>query len=81
MGEGACLDGSRRRRGGAIVRTRRPQVDVVFRRFGIGWLKFPAPSSARGVLETTYLDEEMRISRGDKGNIFVLVRESIAQSE
>ena len=25
---------------------------------------------------TTYLDEELRISRGDKDNLFVLLRES-----
>ena len=50
-------------------------VDVQFKRFGIGWLKIPAPKSAVGVLTTTYLDEELRISRGDKGNLFVLVRD------
>ena len=77
-------------------------VDVIFKRFGIGWLKLPAPKSARGVLTerkssftvlnradrhattqrllaqvltTTYLDDEMRISRGDRGNVFVLVKE------
>jgi hypothetical protein len=50
-------------------------VDVIFKRFGIGWLKLPAPKSARGFLTTTYLDDEMRISRGDKGNVFVLVKE------
>mmetsp|Transcript_26214 Transcript_26214/g.58713 ORF Transcript_26214/g.58713 Transcript_26214/m.58713 type:complete len:250 (-) Transcript_26214:134-883(-) len=49
-------------------------VTVRFRRFGIGWLRFPAPKTAVGVLETTYLDDELRISRGDKGNLFVLVR-------
>ena len=31
-------------------------VDVQFVRFGIGWLRIPAPKSAKGVLETTYLD-------------------------
>jgi hypothetical protein len=49
-------------------------VDVQFKRFGIGWLRVPAPASARGVLETTFLDDSLRISRGDKGNLFVLVR-------
>ena len=50
-------------------------VDVQFKRFGIGWLRVPAPASAKGVLETTFLDETLRISRGDKGNLFVLVRQ------
>ena len=49
-------------------------ADVRFRRFGVGWLRIPAPASARGVLETTFLDESLRVSRGDKGNLFVLVR-------
>lgn len=49
-------------------------VDVQFKRFGIGWLRVPAPASARGVLETTFLDDSLRISRGDKGNLFCLVR-------
>jgi hypothetical protein len=26
-----------------------------------------------GELDITYLDEELRVSRGDKGNLFVLV--------
>jgi hypothetical protein len=49
-------------------------VDVQFKKFGIGWLRIPAPASARGVLETTFLDDSLRVSRGDKGNLFVLVR-------
>ncbi|KAB1207027.1 putative plastid-lipid-associated protein 4, chloroplastic [Morella rubra] len=31
-----------------------------------------SPGSGRGQLEITYLDEELRISRGDKGNLFIL---------
>lgn len=31
-----------------------------------------APGRARGELEITYLDEEFRVSRGDKGNLFIL---------
>ncbi|KAL5209975.1 hypothetical protein ABZP36_005598 [Zizania latifolia] len=31
-----------------------------------------APGSGKGELEITYLDEELRVSRGDKGNLFIL---------
>jgi len=31
-----------------------------------------APESAKGKLDTTFLDEELRVSRGDKGNLFIL---------
>lgn len=50
-------------------------VDVQFKRFNIGWIPIPAPSSFRGFLNTTYLDEDLRISRGDKSNLFVLERD------
>ena len=45
---------------------------VAFRKFKLGSLEIQAPDSARGALDTTFLDEEMRISRGDKGNLFIL---------
>lgn len=50
------------------------KVAVQFKVFKIfGLLPINAPPSARGELAVTYLDEEMRISRGDKGNLFVLL--------
>jgi len=30
--------------------------------------------SPRGAVETTYLDEDVRIGRGDKGSVFVCAR-------
>lgn len=49
------------------------KVAVKFDTFKIGGLiPIKAPDTARGELEITYLDEELRVSRGDKGNLFVL---------
>ncbi|XVF68118.1 hypothetical protein PTKIN_Ptkin10aG0177500 [Pterospermum kingtungense] len=49
------------------------KVAVKFDSFKIGGLiPIKAPGRARGELEITYLDEELRISRGDKGNLFIL---------
>ena len=51
-------------------------VDVGFVQFRIAG--FPVnvdPLKFKGVLETTFLDDSLRISRGDKGNLFVLSRE------
>ena len=48
-------------------------ADVQFVRFSIfGVVGVDAPASARGALDTTYLDEDLRVGRGDKGNLFVL---------
>ena len=33
----------------------------------LGWVPVNAPESARGKLDITYVDEDLRISRGDKG--------------
>eukprot|EP00527_Entomoneis_sp_CCMP2396_P006150 CAMPEP_0198144270 /NCGR_PEP_ID=MMETSP1443-20131203/14342_1 /TAXON_ID=186043 /ORGANISM="Entomoneis sp., Strain CCMP2396" /LENGTH=242 /DNA_ID=CAMNT_0043807633 /DNA_START=56 /DNA_END=784 /DNA_ORIENTATION=- len=49
-------------------------TNVLFKRFEIGPLKIKAPESAQGQLDVTYLDETLRLSRGDKGNLFVLTK-------
>ena len=49
-------------------------TDVNFKRFMLGPVGFDAPDTARGQLDVTYLDDEVRLTRGDKGNIFVLTR-------
>lgn len=54
----------------------RQRVSVDFKRFGISWLRIPAPKRAVGQLDITYLDDELRISRGDKGNLFVLFKDN-----
>ena len=60
----------------ALQPATRSRVDVVFEQFRLGPITFPAPRELTGSLTTTYLDEELRISRGDKDNLFVLLRES-----
>ena len=56
------------------------EVAVQFKQFEFGdpplFLKVPAPKSFKGRLDVTYVDNDLRLSRGDKGNIFVLVKES-----
>jgi hypothetical protein len=50
------------------------KVAVQFRKFTVGPIGFNAPDSFKGELDITYIDEDLRLSRGDKGNIFVLTR-------
>mmetsp|Transcript_34438 Transcript_34438/g.83031 ORF Transcript_34438/g.83031 Transcript_34438/m.83031 type:complete len:233 (+) Transcript_34438:110-808(+) len=51
---------------------------VQFEQFEIGsepfQIKIKAPSQFQGSLDITYLDDNLRLTRGDKGNIFVLTR-------
>eukprot|EP00978_Attheya_sp_CCMP212_P013606 scaffold34157_cov52-Attheya_sp.AAC.3 len=49
-------------------------VNVQFKRFSLGPLGFDAPESFKGFLDVTYLDDDLRLTRGDKGNIFVLTK-------
>ena len=60
----------------ALQPATRNRVDVRFERFILGPISFPAPKGLTGSLTTTYLDDELRISRGDRDNLFVLLRES-----
>lgn len=51
------------------------KVKVQFKRFTVGPVSFPAPNNGfTNFLDVTYLDKELRLSRGGKGNIFVLTR-------
>ena len=49
-------------------------TNVQFKRFSLGPISFDAPEKFKGSLDITYLDNELRLTRGDKGNIFVLTR-------
>ena len=56
-----------------LTPTSKSAVNVQFVKFFIlGFLPITAPESAKGALDITYLDDELRVSRGDKGNLFVL---------
>lgn len=49
------------------------KVKVQFKEFKIlGLVPIKAPPSAVGELAVTYLDDELRVSRGNRGNLFVL---------
>mmetsp|Transcript_19900 Transcript_19900/g.46456 ORF Transcript_19900/g.46456 Transcript_19900/m.46456 type:complete len:208 (+) Transcript_19900:215-838(+) len=68
--------------GADIAPESKNKVKVQFREFCVGPIKYqPDPGKFQGELSVTYLDEDMRISRGDLGNCFVLLRESTQRSE
>lgn len=49
-------------------------TNVQFKRFQVGPVGFDAPQQFQGFLDITYLDQDLRLTRGDKGNIFVLTK-------
>jgi hypothetical protein len=58
------------------------KVDVQFKEFSVGPISYkPEDGQFKGELSVSYLDEDMRISRGDLGNAFVLLRESTQRAE
>jgi hypothetical protein len=57
----------------ALTPQSKSKVFVKFIQFKIfNVIPITAPDSATGELDTTFVDSELRISRGDKGNLFVL---------
>eukprot|EP00190_Bangiopsis_sp_CCMP1999_P007204 CAMPEP_0198725838 /NCGR_PEP_ID=MMETSP1475-20131203/3058_1 /TAXON_ID= ORGANISM="Unidentified sp., Strain CCMP1999" /NCGR_SAMPLE_ID=MMETSP1475 /ASSEMBLY_ACC=CAM_ASM_001111 /LENGTH=178 /DNA_ID=CAMNT_0044487677 /DNA_START=182 /DNA_END=718 /DNA_ORIENTATION=+ len=64
--------------GAELKLTPRPpkKVNVQIVKFQLGPLKVSSPKTLRASLDITYLDEDMRIARGSKKNVFVLTRES-----
>lgn len=58
------------------------KVKVQFKEFSVGPISFkPEGDKFRGELSVSYLDDDMRISRGDLGNAFVLLRESTQREQ
>eukprot|EP00980_Cylindrotheca_fusiformis_P028763 scaffold22642_cov134-Cylindrotheca_fusiformis.AAC.18 len=47
---------------------------VQFKQLSLGPIAFDAPEAFKGYLNVTYLDKDLRLTRGDKGNIFILTR-------
>lgn len=51
------------------------------KRFGWGPLRLPLPLDGKGWLEVTYLSDSMRITRGNRGGIFVHIRPTLLTRE
>jgi hypothetical protein len=48
--------------------------DITFAGFKIGPITIPLPIRARGWLEFVYLDDDLRVTRGNRGGLFVHTR-------
>ena len=46
----------------------------VGKRFGLPLLRIPLPLKGLGWLDVTYLDDKLRVTRGNRGGLFVHVR-------
>jgi hypothetical protein len=57
-----------------LTPTSNQYTKVQFKKFFIGPISFNAPEQFKGALDITYVDDDLRLTRGDKGNIFVLTR-------
>lgn len=52
------------------------RFNVFFKRFDFnGWFGVKAPERFRGWQDITYLEDGVRVARGNRDNVFVLVRE------
>lgn len=71
--------------GGSAVAATPTRLDVTFLDFTLelGQLRLALPLSLlapRGSVETTFLDDALRIGRGDKGSVFVCARDGSSEA-
>ena len=58
-----------------LIPVSKSKADVQFDRFSFGFFKFSVvPLKLGGSIDITYIDDDLRLTRGDKGNIFVLTK-------
>jgi hypothetical protein len=55
--------------------------DIVYAGLHLGPLKIPLPLRATGWLEFVYLDSELRVTRGNRGGLFVHIRPPFSPEE
>jgi len=64
----------------STIKTARMEVKLG-RRFGWKPLRIPLPLKGEGWLDVTYLSDELRITRGNRGGVFVHMREALLTRE